>query len=77
MVVSVAPRSGLLDTDAPIHQKLYGYHRLENPVLVLRDEKTDEFYKLGYKEYKSAKEQQERAQAELLPVLNVPEAKRY
>ena len=77
MVVSVAPRSGLLDTDAPVHEKLYGYHRLDNPILVLRDEETDEFYTLGYNEYKTAKEQQERSEAELLPVLNVPEAKRY
>ena len=77
MVISVAPRSGLLDTDAPIHQKLYGYHRLDNPVLVLRNEETGEFYTVGYKEYESAKKQQERTEAELLPVLNVPEAKRY
>tara|TARA_R110000744_G_scaffold174230_1_gene293044 strand:- start:307 stop:690 length:384 start_codon:yes stop_codon:yes gene_type:complete len=77
MVVSVAPRSGLLDTDTPIQEKLYGYHRLDNPLLVLRDDDTDEFFTLSYTEYSSAKEQQKRSQAELLPMLNTPEAKRY
>ena len=75
--MSVAPRSGLLDTDTPIQEKLYGYHRLDNPLLVLRDDDTDEFFTLSYTEYSSAKEQQKRSQAELLPMLNTPEAKRY
>ena len=44
MIVSVAPRSGLLDTDVPIQEKIYGYHRLDNPTLVLIDEDKDEFY---------------------------------
>ena len=78
MVVSVAPRSGLLDTDAPIEQKLYGYHRLNDPTLILIDEETDEFFTMGHKEYLSKLEQKNRAEAELLPLVNTPpEAKRY
>ena len=45
-----APRSGLLDTDSPIQEKLYGYHRLDDPTLVLIDE--DEFFTMGFKEYR-------------------------
>ena len=78
MVVSIAPRSGLLDTDVPIQDKIYGYHRLENPPLVMVDPETEEFYKVGFKEYTEQRQKQERAQAELVPVLNTPpEAKRY
>ena len=31
--VSIAPRSNLLETDVDIKEKLYGYHRLEDPVV--------------------------------------------
>lgn len=31
--INVAPESSLLDTDVPDHQKLYGYHRLKNPLV--------------------------------------------
>ena len=31
--VSVAPRSNLLDTDVEIQNKLYGYHRLDDPFI--------------------------------------------
>ena len=34
MIVSVAPTSSLLDTNVAIEEKLYGYHRLENPPVV-------------------------------------------
>ena len=34
IVVSVAPTSSLLDTNVAIEEKLYGYHRLENPPVV-------------------------------------------
>jgi hypothetical protein len=33
ILVEVAPRSGLLDTNVPEHEKLYGYHRLEDPLV--------------------------------------------
>jgi hypothetical protein len=38
MQVEVAHSSGLLDTDVPAEQKLYGYHRLKNPYVILVDE---------------------------------------
>jgi len=41
MEVSIAPRSSLLDTNIPENQKLYGYHRLENPPVVYLDEDGD------------------------------------
>tara|TARA_R110000744_G_scaffold169156_1_gene287003 strand:+ start:2089 stop:2808 length:720 start_codon:yes stop_codon:yes gene_type:complete len=31
MQIEVAPRSSLLDTDIPLQEKLYGYHRLNDP----------------------------------------------
>jgi len=37
MQVEVASTSGLLDTDVPAEQKLYGYHRLSNPLVVMSD----------------------------------------
>ena len=35
--VSVAPRSNLLETNVPTKEKLYGYHRLEDPVVTYMD----------------------------------------
>ena len=78
IVVSVAPRSGLLDTDVPIQEKIYGYHRLDNPPIVLFNPETEEFYKTGFKEYSEAVEEDNRKTAELVPILSTPpEAKRY
>jgi hypothetical protein len=78
IIVSVAPRSGLLDTNVPIQDKIYGYHRLENPPLVMLDPETEKFYKVGYKEYTEAVEKERRELAELVPILETPpEAKRY
>lgn len=31
--INVAPESSLLDTDVPNHEKLYGYHRLDDPLV--------------------------------------------
>jgi hypothetical protein len=36
--VSIAPTSSLLDTNVPIQEKLYGYHRLEDPPVVYSDQ---------------------------------------
>tara|TARA_R100000900_G_scaffold51970_1_gene41551 strand:+ start:1617 stop:2354 length:738 start_codon:yes stop_codon:yes gene_type:complete len=36
--VEVASSSGLLDTCIPIHEKLYGYHRLNDPLVVSVDQ---------------------------------------
>jgi len=38
--VEVASSSGLLDTDVPAEQKLYGYHRLADPLIVIQGEDT-------------------------------------
>ena len=38
--VEVASSSGLLDTDVPAEQKLYGYHRLSDPLIVIQGEDT-------------------------------------
>jgi len=40
MQVEVAHTSGLLDTDVPAEQKLYGYHRLADPLVVIQGENT-------------------------------------
>ena len=37
--VEVAGTSGLLDTSVPPEEKLYGYHRLNDPLMVIQDEK--------------------------------------
>ena len=37
--VEVAHTSYLLDTAVPTHEKLYGYHRLDDPLVVITDEK--------------------------------------
>ena len=36
--VEVAQTSGLLDTDVPPNEKLYGYHRLDDPLVVITNE---------------------------------------
>ena len=38
MQIEVAHSSGLLDIDVPAEQKLYGYHRLADPFVVLQNE---------------------------------------
>ena len=77
MVVSVAPRSGLLDTDVPLKDKVYGYHRLDNPPLIMIDPETQDFHEVSYNDYMKAKEEELRNGA-IVPVLNTPpEAKRY
>lgn len=38
ITVSVAPESAFMDTNVPPEQKLYGYHRLEDPPHVIFDE---------------------------------------
>ena len=38
--VSVAPRSNLLETNVDIKEKLYGYHRLKDPIITYQKEDT-------------------------------------
>ena len=37
MDVSIAGHSPMLDTNIPLKEKLYGYHRLDNPPVVYLD----------------------------------------
>ena len=37
MKIAVAPRSSLIDTDIDIKEKLYGYHRLDDPKITYQD----------------------------------------
>ena len=77
IVVSVAPRSGLLDTDVPLKDKIYGYHRLDNPPLIIIDPETENFHKISYNDYMLEKEREIR-DSQIVPIVNTPpEAKRY
>ena len=38
IAIQVALSSGLLDTDVPIKEKLYGYHRLDDPIVTYVEE---------------------------------------
>jgi len=40
--VGVSPRSTLLDSNVPVAERLYGYHRLEDPKVAIPDE--DEWF---------------------------------
>jgi hypothetical protein len=78
MIVNVAARSGLLDTDCPIEKRVYGYHRLEDPdILVVDDEKTYRQIKLSVYN-KLLYEEQLKNITEVRTVMDSPpEAKRY
>ncbi len=39
MTVEVANSSTLLDTAIPVDEKLYGYHRLDDPKIIVADKK--------------------------------------
>ena len=47
MQIEVAHSSGLLDTDVPAEQKLYGYHRLADPLIILQNENSVQVKKLS------------------------------
>jgi len=46
--VGVSPRSALLDSSVPLNERLYGYHRLNNPKVALP--KDDEWFVCDYSE---------------------------
>ena len=46
--VGVSPRSTLLDSNVPLNERLYGYHRLDNPKVALP--KGDEWFVCDYSE---------------------------
>ena len=35
IVIGASPRSSLLDSDVPVTERLYGYHRLEDPMVAM------------------------------------------
>ena len=45
--IEVAPRSSLLDMDIPLHEKLYGYHRLNDPKISYQNGPTMSVCKLS------------------------------
>ena len=47
MQIEVAPRSTLLDMDIPLHEKLYGYHRLDDPKISYQNGKNMSVCKLS------------------------------
>tara|TARA_R110000824_G_scaffold241557_2_gene430287 strand:+ start:355 stop:1083 length:729 start_codon:yes stop_codon:yes gene_type:complete len=47
MQIEVAPRSTLLDMDIPLQEKLYGYHRLDDPKIVYQNGKNMSVCKLS------------------------------
>ena len=65
--VGVSPRSALLDSNVPLNERLYGYHRLDNPKVALP--KNDEWFVCDYSEMEGIIERGETTiQKELRPV---------
>ena len=78
MVINVAPRSGLLDTNSPIEERVYGYHRLDDPdILIVDSEGTYRQVKLSWYNDR-VREEQLKNISEIRTVMDgPPEAKRY
>jgi hypothetical protein len=65
--VGVSPRSALLDSSVPLNERLYGYHRLNNPKVALP--KDDEWFVCDYSEMEEIIERGETTiKKELRPV---------
>jgi hypothetical protein len=65
--VGVSPRSALLDSNVPLNERLYGYHRLDNPKVALP--KDDEWFVCDYSEMEGIIERGETTiKKELRPV---------
>ena len=78
MIVNVAARSGLLDTNEPIEERLYGYHRLSDPdILVLDNVGTYKQMKLSVYEELLHQEQLTEIKEIHTVIDGAPEAKRY
>jgi len=76
MKVEVASSSGLLDTNVHAAQKLYGYHRLKDPLLVFEDEEGLKTVKLSEVEVTKI-EQEPILIGRDDPHLKPPEAKKW
>jgi len=57
MQIEVAHSSGLLDTNVPAEQKLYGYHRLADPFVIMQSENAVEVKKLSDLDIKRVKQE--------------------
>lgn len=80
MTVGVGARSGLLDTNVPIDERIYGYHRLPDPVIMAVENGT--FKQTTLSQYnKKLRDENVRkltqGEIEVPSVLHAPEAKRY
>jgi hypothetical protein len=80
MTVAVGARSGLLDTNVPINERLYGYHRLSDPIVMVVDDGV--FKETTLSKYNKKIQDQNlqkllQGEVEIPTVLTPPEAKRY
>ena len=80
MTVGVGARSGLLDTNVPIDERIYGYHRLPDPIIMAVE--NGSFKQTTLSQYnKKLKDENVRkltqGEIEVPSVLHAPEAKRY
>ena len=75
--VKVGARSGLLDTNVPIEERVYGYHRLDDPDVMVLD--NGEFKQVKLSEYNNRIYQENLKNVkEFRTILDSPpEAKRY
>ena len=78
--VGVGARSGLLDTNVPIEERIYGFHRLPDPIVMTVEEGV--FKKCTMSEYnrKLQKDNMDKLTSsdfEMPTQLTAPEAKRY
>lgn len=78
MIVKVGARSGLLDTDVPLEERLYGYHRLDDPDILIVDD-NEKYHQIKLSKYNAmVKEEQLKNITEVRTVIDTPpEAKRY
>jgi hypothetical protein len=78
MFVHVAARSGLLDTNLEVHERVYGYHRLADPDIMILDSE-GQYHQVKLSKYNDmVREEQLKNISEIRTVMDSPpEAKRY
>ena len=78
MKVHVAARSGLLDTNSEISERVYGYHRLKDPDILVLDG-DGQYHQIKLSKYNDmVREEQLKNISEIRTVFDgPPEAKRY
>ena len=80
MTVGVGARSGLLDTNVPIEERIYGYHRLADPIIMAVE--NGDFKQTTLSQYNKKLQDENlrkltQGEVEVPSVLVAPEAKRY